>query len=125
VFTSAVVSVVRDGTGPEGSPERRMALYFSGREHARENLAKVVKLRRGGLRSGHADVGCAVAERAEAESGRGITLGQLYGSLSGLRNYPARMLGECVERGESFVSVVIIPSCETRPRLHEGFSEGR
>ena len=49
VFTSAVVSVVRDGTGPEGSPERRVALYFSGREHAGENLAKVLKQRAEGL----------------------------------------------------------------------------
>jgi transposase len=49
VFTSAVVSVVRDVTGPEGSPERRMALYFSGCEHAGENLAKVLKQRAEGL----------------------------------------------------------------------------
>ena len=45
VFTSAVVSVVREAPGPEGVPERRMALYFSGREHAGENLAKVLKRR--------------------------------------------------------------------------------
>ncbi len=45
VFTSAVVSVVREAAGPEGAPERRMALYFSGREHAGENLAKVLKQR--------------------------------------------------------------------------------
>jgi len=45
VFTSAVVSVVREAPGPEGAPERRMALYFSGREHAGENLAKVLKRR--------------------------------------------------------------------------------
>ena len=44
VFTSAVVSVVREAS-PEGARERRMALYFSGREHAGENLAKVVKQR--------------------------------------------------------------------------------
>ena len=49
VFTSAVISVVRDVTGPEGSAERRMALYFSGREHAGENLAKVLKQRAEGL----------------------------------------------------------------------------
>jgi len=49
VFTSAVVSVVRDGTGPEGTPERRMVLYFSGREHAGENLTKVLKQRAEGL----------------------------------------------------------------------------
>jgi transposase len=49
VFTSAVVSVVRDVTSPEGSPERRMALYFSGCEHAGENLAKVLKQRAEGL----------------------------------------------------------------------------
>ncbi len=45
VFTSAVVSVVRETPGPEGTTERRMALYFSGREHAGENLAKVLKRR--------------------------------------------------------------------------------
>jgi hypothetical protein len=45
VFTSAVVSVVPEAPGPEGVPERRMALYFSGREHAGENLAKVLKRR--------------------------------------------------------------------------------
>jgi transposase len=45
VFTSAVVSVVREARGPEGAEERRMALYFSGREHAGENLAKVLKQR--------------------------------------------------------------------------------
>src|ERR1035438_111469 len=49
VFTSAVLSVVRQEAGPEGAPEgngeRRMALYFSGREHAGENLAKVLKQR--------------------------------------------------------------------------------
>src|ERR1017187_7555647 len=49
VFTSAVLSVVRQEEGPEGAPEgngeRRMALYFSGREHAGENLAKVLKKR--------------------------------------------------------------------------------
>jgi hypothetical protein len=44
VFTSAVVSVVREA-GPEGATERRMALYFSGREHAGENLANVLKRR--------------------------------------------------------------------------------
>jgi transposase len=40
VFTSAVVSVVR-----AGATERLMALYFSGREHAGENLGKVLKQR--------------------------------------------------------------------------------
>ena len=60
VFTSAVISVVREGrvegagpresAGPrEGTPERRMALYFSGREHAGENLAKVLQQRAEGL----------------------------------------------------------------------------
>jgi hypothetical protein len=42
VFTSAVVSVI---PRTEGAPERRIALYFSGREHAGENLAKVLKRR--------------------------------------------------------------------------------
>jgi len=45
VFTSAVLSVVREEADPEGPVERRMALYFSGREHAGENLAKVLKQR--------------------------------------------------------------------------------
>jgi transposase len=45
VFTSAVVSVMREAAGTEYAPERRMALYFSGREHAGENLAKVLKQR--------------------------------------------------------------------------------
>ena len=45
VFTSAVLSVVRDEAGQEGPVERRMALYFSGREHAGENLAKVLRQR--------------------------------------------------------------------------------
>ena len=45
VFTSAVLSIVREAAGPEGSAERRIALYFSGREHAGENLAKVIKER--------------------------------------------------------------------------------
>ena len=49
VFTSAVLSVVRQEAGAEGAPERaverRMALYFSGREHAGENLAKVLRQR--------------------------------------------------------------------------------
>jgi hypothetical protein len=49
VFTSAVLSVVRAEAGPEGAleeaVERRMALYFSGREHAGENLAKVLQQR--------------------------------------------------------------------------------
>src|SRR6266700_3193373 len=49
VFTSAVVSVVRAVTGPEGDAERRMVLYFSGREHAGENLTKVLKQRAEGL----------------------------------------------------------------------------
>jgi transposase len=39
VFTSAVVSVLHEA--PDG--ERRMALYFSGRKHAGENLADVLK----------------------------------------------------------------------------------
>jgi transposase len=39
VFTSAVVSVVREAPGVE----RRTALYFSGRKHAGENLADVLK----------------------------------------------------------------------------------
>jgi transposase len=47
VFTSAVVSVA---PGAEGAPERRMALYFSGREHAGENLAKVLKQRAAEMR---------------------------------------------------------------------------
>src|SRR5947209_6526408 len=55
----------------------------------------------------------AEAGRRRAAAGRTLALG--------LRSYPERMRGECVERGESFVGVVIIPSCETRPRLHEGF----
>ena len=46
VFTSAVVSVAREASGEE----RRMALYFSGREHAGENLAKVLKRRAAELR---------------------------------------------------------------------------
>jgi hypothetical protein len=46
VFTSAVLSVVRQEAGSEGAGvERRMALYFSGREHAGENLAKVLQQR--------------------------------------------------------------------------------
>jgi hypothetical protein len=45
VFTSAVVSVVRDAAGQESASERRMALYFSGRQHAGENLADVLKQR--------------------------------------------------------------------------------
>jgi transposase len=45
VFTTAVLSVVREGPGPEGARERRIALYFSGREHAGENLAKVLRQR--------------------------------------------------------------------------------
>jgi hypothetical protein len=45
VFTSAVVSVVREAGGREGATERLMALYFSGREHAGENLGKVLKQR--------------------------------------------------------------------------------
>ena len=54
VFTSAVVSVVGDVTDPEGDrptegTSRRMVLYFSGREHAGENLAKVLKQRAEGL----------------------------------------------------------------------------
>ena len=49
VFTSAVVSVVHDVTDPEGDAERRMVLYFSGREHAGENLTKVLKQRAEGL----------------------------------------------------------------------------
>jgi len=44
VFTSAVVSVVREAGSPEAAP-RTIALYFSGREHAGENLAKVLKQR--------------------------------------------------------------------------------
>jgi hypothetical protein len=44
VFTSAVVSVVREAGGPEGAP-RTIALYFSGRAHAGENLAKVLQQR--------------------------------------------------------------------------------
>jgi hypothetical protein len=44
VFTSAVVSVVREAASPEGAP-RTIALYFSGREHAGENLAKVLQQR--------------------------------------------------------------------------------
>ena len=39
VFTSAVVSVVHEAPGVE----RRTALYFSGRKHAGENLADVLK----------------------------------------------------------------------------------
>ena len=53
VFTSAVLSVVREEARPEGPSEgapeaaleRRIALYFSGREHAGENLGKVLKQR--------------------------------------------------------------------------------
>jgi transposase len=45
VFTSAVLSLVREEAGAAGVTERWMALYYSGREHAGENLAKVVKQR--------------------------------------------------------------------------------
>jgi hypothetical protein len=45
VFTSAVLSVMREEAGPEDPVERRIALYFSGREHAGENLAKVLQQR--------------------------------------------------------------------------------
>jgi transposase len=50
VFTSAVVSVVREAPGCEGAAvERRMVVYASGREHAGENLKKVLEQRKDGL----------------------------------------------------------------------------
>jgi len=49
VFTSAILSVVRVATEPEGTMERRMALYFSGRQHAGENLADVLQQRAEGM----------------------------------------------------------------------------
>lgn len=47
-FTTGVVSVVPEAPGPAGTPERRIALYFSGRQHAGENLGEVLKHRADG-----------------------------------------------------------------------------
>jgi transposase len=73
VFTSAVVSVVREEAGAEGGArERRMALYFSGREHAGENLAKVVKQRAAEM--GHAIQMADALARNVPKLGAGVEL---------------------------------------------------
>ena len=70
VFTSGIVST---GAG------RKIALYFTGRQHAGENIADVLKQRAAELRRADPDVRCAVAERAEAARRSGDSAGQLPG----------------------------------------------
>ena len=77
MFTSGIVS-----TG-EG---RKIALFFTGRQHAGENIADVLKQRAAELPRADPDVRCAVAECAEAARRSGDSAGQLscarsYGSL--------------------------------------------
>jgi transposase len=68
VFTSGIVSV---GEG------RRVALFFTGREHAGENLGAVLPFTRGGPARAVADVRCPVAQHAETRRRRGAIGGEL------------------------------------------------
>jgi hypothetical protein len=56
VFTSGIVATAQG---------RKIALYFTGRQHAGENIADVLKQGQG-TKPGDSDVRCAVAERAQA-----------------------------------------------------------
>jgi len=87
VFTSGIVS-----TG-EG---RNIALYFTGRQHAGENMADVLRQRAAELPSPISDVRCPVAQRAEAERRSGGSAGQLPGAWEtavrgGGRELPGRV----------------------------------
>ena len=65
IFTSGIVSI---GGG------WKIALYFTGRQHAGENLAEVLKQRARGAGRADPDVRCAVAQHAEAADGVEILL---------------------------------------------------
>ena len=68
VFTSGIVSTAAG---------RKIALYFTGRQHAGENIADVLKQRARGVRRGDPDVRCVVVERAEAAGRGGVAGGAL------------------------------------------------
>ena len=70
VFTSGIVSTAQG---------RKIALYFTGRQHAGENIADVLKQGQG-TKPGDSDVRCAVAERAEAARGSRDPGGELSGA---------------------------------------------
>ena len=71
VFTSGIVST---GQG------RKIALYFTGRQHAGENLADVLKQRSAELPAPDSDVRCAVAQHAATGCRRRDPAGQLSGA---------------------------------------------
>ena len=71
VFTSGIVSTASG---------RKIALYFTGRQHAGENLADVLKQRAAELRSPIQMCDALVAEHAETAHWRGDPAGQLSGA---------------------------------------------
>ena len=73
VFTSGIVSTAQKHT---------IALFFTGRQHAGENLADVLQWRAVGTGSAHADVRRAVAQPAQAAGEVGGHRGPLSGSCS-------------------------------------------
>ena len=71
VFTSGIVSTKQG---------QRIALYFTGRQHAGENLRDVLEHRASGSRPAPADVRCAVAQHPQTHRRRGDPAGQLSGA---------------------------------------------
>jgi transposase len=70
VFTSNILAIA--------AASHRIALYFTGRQHAGENMADVLKQARQRAAAADSDVRCAVAKHAESGR-RGDPAGQLYG----------------------------------------------
>ena len=82
IFTGARLA----GYGPLGStPQpgagRKIALYFTGRQHAGENHADVLKQRGTGPECARSDVRRSVAQCAQTVRGRGDSGGQLSGGV--------------------------------------------
>ena len=69
LFTSGIVSTTRQG--------QRIALFFTGRNHAGENLARVLVERAKGLAPPIQMSRCLVTQRAEAAGEAGNSLGKL------------------------------------------------
>ena len=80
VFTSGIVSVVGEGC--------RIGLYFTGRKHAGENLADVLKQRAAGLAAPIQMCDALSSNLPKLPEKLEIIVGNCLRSLSGLWNYP-------------------------------------
>ena len=102
IFTSGIVSLWQD---------RKIALFFTGRQHAGENLADVLKQRAPNRSCAHPDVRCAVAKHAEADERSEDPAGELPGSRKAAvcgcgRELSRRSAGMCWKRSGWFTAMM-------------------